>query len=203
MNNIPERPVLDRTKFPNLVIVGATASGKTSVAYQLAKILGFGFIDVDQRITERTGRSIPEIFEREGITRFREIESEALESLAGILNHVIVAGAGAIETPRNWELLRQLGPSIWLATPISEIVHRLIKFPDELAKRPFLAEALDIPSIREREAFLAARLQELEDRRIEKYSQADYRVTIGFATAETCALFIKELLIEGEVSSRP
>ncbi|MBC7660646.1 MAG: hypothetical protein H7249_13205 [Chitinophagaceae bacterium] len=200
MNNLPEHAALDRNKFPNLVIVGATASGKTTVAYQLSKVLGFGFIDVDQRIAEKAGRSIPEIFAQDGLNRFREIESEILSSLKGILNHVIVAGAGAIESEDNWTTLKQLGPSIWLATPVSEIVHRLMKFPEELAKRPFLAEALNIVSIREREEFLVARLQELEERRISKYRQSDYRVTIGFATADTCAQFIKQLLIETEVS---
>ena len=191
---------LDRNKFPNLVIVGATASGKTTVAYQLSKVLGFGFIDIDQRIAEKTGRTIPEIFAQDGVDRFREIESEILISLKGILNHIIVAGAGALESEDNWNSLRQLGPTIWLATPVSEIVHRLIKFPEELAKRPFLAEALNIASNREREAFLVARLKDLEERRITKYRMSDYRVTIGFATADTCAQFIKQLLIEGEVT---
>jgi len=199
LNNSSEHPALDRHKFPNLVIVGATASGKTTVAYQLSKVLGFGFIDIDQRIAEKAGRSIPQIFAQDGLSRFREIESEILFSLKGILNHVIVAGAGAIESDDNWSTLRQLGPSIWLATPVSEIVHRLIKFPEELAKRPFLAEALTIESIREREDFLVTRLKELEDKRIDKYRLADFRVTIGFATADTCAQFIKQLLIETEV----
>lgn len=199
MNNQSENQTLDRNKFPNLVIVGATASGKTTVAYQLSKVLGFGFIDIDQRIAAKAGRSIPEIFAQDGVNRFREIESEILFSLKGILNHVIVAGAGAIESEENWDHLRQLGPSIWLATPISEIVHRLIKFPDELAKRPFLAEAINIASIKEREVFLVQRLTDLEDRRITKYRQSDYRVTIGFATADTCAQFIKQILIQPEV----
>ncbi len=198
MNNFSGHPALDRHKFPNLVIVGATASGKTTVAYQLSKVLGFGFIDIDQRIAEKAGRSIPEIFAQDGPNRFREIESEILSSLHGILNHVIVAGAGAIESDDNWAHLSKLGPSIWLATPVSEIVHRLIKFPEELAKRPFLAEALSIVSIREREDFLVQRLKELEERRISKYRLADYRVTVGFATADTCAQFIKQLLIETE-----
>ena len=197
---MPEHKTLDRQKYPNLVIVGATASGKTTVAYQLSKVLGFGFIDIDQRIVEKAGRSISEIFAKDGVDVFRAIESEILESLQGILNHVIVAGAGAIESEKNWELLKAIGPSIWLATPIAEIVHRLTKFPEELEKRPMLADALKIEEPKAREAYLAERLKDLEDRRNSIYSQADHRVTIGFATADTCAQFIKQLLIESEVS---
>lgn len=199
MQYLPENKSFNRQKYPNLVIVGATASGKTTVAYQLSKVLGFGFIDIDQRISEKAGRTIPEIFAQDGIDRFREIESEILESLDGILNHVIVAGAGAIESEKNWDMLKRIGPSIWLATPIAEIVHRLMKFPDELAKRPMLSDALQIENPKSREEFLEAKLKELEDRRNSIYSQADHRVTIGFATADTCAQFIKQLLMEGEV----
>lgn len=199
MNNSPEPKTLDRQKYPNLVVVGATASGKTVVAYQLSKVLGFGFIDIDQRIAEKAGRSIPEIFAQGGAEKFREIETEVLGSLSGIQNHVIVAGAGALETAKNWETLKAIGPSIWLATPVAEIVHRLIKFPEELAKRPMLADALQIESTKSREEYLAAKLQELDERRASIYSQANHRVTIGFATADTCAQFIKQLLIEGEV----
>jgi shikimate kinase len=199
MHYLAEKKVLDRQKYPNLVIVGATASGKTTVAYQLSKVLGFGFIDIDQRIAEKAGRTIPEIFAREGVDRFREVETEILASLNGIQNHVIVAGAGAIESPKNWEILKGIGPSIWLATPIAEIVSRLIKFPEELQKRPMLSDALAIEDLKARENFLATKLKELEERRAAIYSQADHRVTIGFATADTCAQFIKQLLIEGEV----
>lgn len=194
-----EPKTLDRQKYPNLVIVGATASGKTTVAYQLSKVLGFGFIDIDQRIAEKAGKSIPEIFATDGIDRFRAIETEILISLEGIINHVIVAGAGAIESESNWEMLKKIGPTIWLATPIAEIVHRLLKFPDELKKRPMLSEALTIEDPKAREAHLAAKLQELEEKRAPIYGQADLRVTIGFATADTCAQFIKQILIEGEV----
>ncbi len=200
MNTSSEFKTLDRQKFPNLVIVGATASGKTTVAYQLSKVLGFGFIDLDQRIEEKAGYSIAEIFAKDGVEVFRQCESEILESLQGILNHVIVAGAGAIENAKNWELLKNIGPSIWLATPVAEIVHRLMKFPEELEKRPILADALKIENRKSREEFLAAKLKELDDRRVSIYSQADHRVTIGFATADTCAQFIKQLLIESEVS---
>lgn len=189
---------LNRKDFPNLVVVGGTATGKTTVAYQLSKVLGFGFLDVDQWIERSAGRSIHELFAASGVDGFREIETQALQALKGIQNHIIVPGAGALDRAENWEHLRQLGPSIWLATPISEVVHRLLKDKDELAKRPMLAGALEIADRRERESFLAERLKELEARRNEQYQQANYRVTIGFATADTCAQFIKQLLIEGQ-----
>lgn len=200
LKNSPMLPALNRKDFPNLVVVGGTATGKTTVAYQLSKVLGFGFLDVDQWIERSTGRTIQELFTSSGVEGFREIETQALQSLKGIQNHIIVPGAGAVDKVENWDHLRQLGPSIWLATPLAEVVHRLSKDREELAKRPMLAAALDIADRRERELFLMERLKELEARRNEQYKQATYRVTIGFATADTCAQFIKQLLIEGQAT---
>ena len=60
--NIIKHKVLDRTKFPNIIIVGATASGKSTVGYQLSRLLGIGFIDLDKWIEKKEGKSITEIF---------------------------------------------------------------------------------------------------------------------------------------------
>lgn len=192
-------PTLNRKIFPNIVIIGNTASGKTTVAYQLARILGFGVFDLDARIEAKLGRSIAEIFETEGEAFFRQLETDMLRSLAPILNHIIIPGGGAIESDENWELLRQLGPMICLATPQSEVIYRLLKNPEELEKRPMLAAALSVSDPKERQSVLESRLNELEVRREPRYKAADYAVTISFATAGTCAQFIKEILLERQI----
>lgn len=186
---------LNRKAFPNLVIIGGTASGKTTVAHQLAQLLGFGVIDLDAWIEKKAGRPIAAIFASEGEEAFRQMESDAIRSLGKILNHIVIPGGGALERDENWEMLKALGQTLWLATPLSEVVYRLMQDPEALAKRPKLAEALSIADPLERRRFLEQRLQELEERRMERYQAADYAVTIGFATAGTCAQFIKELLL--------
>lgn len=186
---------LDRKAFPNLIIIGGTASGKTTVAHQLAQLLGFGVIDLDAWIEKKAQKSITAIFESEGEEGFRERETEAIRSLGRILNHIIIPGGGALERDENWQLLGELGQTLWLATPLSEVVYRLMQNPEELLKRPKLAEALKIEDRDARRRFLEQRIEELEARRMNRYQAADYAVTIGFATAGTCAQFIKELLL--------
>ncbi len=195
MKKYYDLPSLNRKVFPNLVIIGSTASGKTTVAHQLAKLLGFGVIDLDLWIEKKAGRTVVDIFKSEGEEAFRQMETDAIRSLSKILNHIIIPGGGAIERDENWELLKELGQTLWLATPQSEVLYRLLRDEGELSKRPKLAEALAIADIGERRRFLETRLQELEERRLPRYEAADYAVTIGFATAGTCAQFIKELLL--------
>ena len=97
MKKVLEYPTLNRKQFPNLVVVGATASGKTTVAYQLARLIGFGVLDLDDWIEKKQGRRIEDIFAQEGEAAFRQMETEALEAIGGILNHIIIPGAGAVE----------------------------------------------------------------------------------------------------------
>jgi shikimate kinase len=194
-----EYPTLNRKQFPNLVVVGATASGKTTVAYQLARLIGFGVLDLDQWIEKKQGRTIDDIFAQEGEDSFRRMETDALGDISGILNHIIIPGAGAVEREENLELMRRLGPTIWLATPMSEVVYRLMQRPEELDKRPMLIAARDIGDRQQKQAYLEERLGEMESRRLDRYRQADYAMTISFATAGTCAQFIKNLLVSSEV----
>jgi len=199
LKKVVEYPTLNRKQFPNLVVVGATASGKTTIAYQLARLIGFGVLDLDQWIERKQGRSIEDIFAQDGEDAFRTMETEALGAIEGILNHIIIPGAGAVEREENLELMRRLGPTIWLATPMSEVVYRLLQRPEELEKRPMLVAAKEIPDRQQRQAYLEERLGQLESRRLKQYQQADYAMTISFATAGTCAQFIKNLLLSSEV----
>lgn len=200
MKKVLEYPTLNRKQFPNIVVVGATASGKTTVAYQLARLIGFGVLDLDQWIEKKAGRTIESIFAQDGEDTFRRLETEALGEISGILNHIIIPGAGAVEREENLELMRRLGPTIWLATPMSEVVYRLMQRPEELEKRPMLIAARDIADRQQRQAYLEERLGEMESRRVDRYRQADYAMTISFATAGTCAQFIKNLLLSSEAS---
>ncbi|WP_176736380.1 shikimate kinase [Oligoflexus tunisiensis] len=199
MKKVLEYPTLNRKQFPNIVVVGATASGKTTVAYQLARLIGFGVLDLDDWIEKKQGRRVEDIFAQEGEDAFRQMETDALSAIGGILNHIIIPGAGAVEREENLDLMRRLGPTIWLATPMSEVVYRLMQRPEELEKRPMLIEARDITDRQQRQAYLEERLGQMEQRRVDRYRQADYAMTISFATAGTCAQFIKNLLLSTEV----
>ena len=191
-------PLVNRMDIPNVVLVGGTGSGKSSVGRVLASLLGFGVIDLDAMLEKKQGREIAAIFAEEGEHRFRELETELIESLSGIRNHVIITGAGAVEKERNWENLGRLGRIVWMATPIGEVVNRFLMRPGELEKRPLLAKAVEIEDKEERYRFIQDRLQELQDRRQERYSQASCTLVNSFSTPEAAALMIKNMLESGE-----
>ena len=85
----------------NLVLTGPPGSGKTTVGQLCAQKLNRQFVDVDEHIVAKTGRSIPELFSEQGETTFRALETEAIAELAAQDNLVIAPGGGALEYPAN------------------------------------------------------------------------------------------------------
>ncbi len=67
--------------FSNIIIIGITGVGKTTVGKELARCLEKEFIDLDKRIETICGVDIPTIFEIEGEAGFRERESEELKRI--------------------------------------------------------------------------------------------------------------------------
>src|SRR6266481_2095576 len=66
----------------NVVLVGFMGAGKSSVGRLLARRMGRCFVETDDMITAREGRSIPEIFAERGEAHFRALEEETVRLLA-------------------------------------------------------------------------------------------------------------------------
>jgi shikimate kinase len=92
-----------------LAIVGYMGSGKSTVGRIVAEALGWEFIDLDRRIEERVGLSIPELFESSGEPFFRDLERrELLDALDGPAERVISCGGGVVVDPRNRNRLMEV-----------------------------------------------------------------------------------------------
>ena len=102
-----------------IVITGFMGSGKTSVARELARRLNLTVVDLDERITEREGRSSAQLIIDEGEKAFRAIESEILrELLEKDTGSVIALGGGAWIEDVNRNLINQHSClSVWLDVP--------------------------------------------------------------------------------------
>ena len=91
----------------NLYLVGLPGAGKTTVGRIVARRLNLRFVDLDRLISQREGRSVPELF-REDEQAFRKKESEALFWVRDTLDRCVVAtGGGIVERPENVDLLRE------------------------------------------------------------------------------------------------
>jgi shikimate kinase len=98
----------------NIVLVGFMGAGKSSVGLELARLTGLRLVDLDRLIVDRQGRSIKDIFAAEGEGAFRGYETEALCSLSDAAGLVVATGGGVVGRPDNWELMRRMGPVVYL-----------------------------------------------------------------------------------------
>ena len=98
-----------RAEVLNLVLIGMPGSGKTRIGRMLAEKLGRPFVDCDEAIERRAGRSIPAIFARDGEAAFRDLESRVIGDLGREKGQVIATGGGAVLRGGNVRTLRQNG----------------------------------------------------------------------------------------------
>lgn len=101
----------------NLVLIGMSGCGKTTLGRLAAERLGKGFVDTDEKIVERIGMPISAFFAQNGEAAFREIETEVLREVSAQNGLVISTGGGVVKNPENIRLLKQNGKLIWLKRP--------------------------------------------------------------------------------------
>lgn len=89
----------------NIALIGYRGSGKTTIGRRLADRLWWPFVDLDQLIVMRAGKSIREIFEQQGEQKFRDLETESLAFVLKSNDQVIALGGGALVRPENRQLL--------------------------------------------------------------------------------------------------
>jgi len=109
-------------------------AGKSVCGKLLARRLGRCFVETDDMIVAREGRSIPEIFHQAGEPRFRQLEAEALEALKLKSGEVIATGGGMPCREGRMELLRELGTVVWLDGDVRELHTRATR----IGNRPML-----------------------------------------------------------------
>lgn len=110
------------TDKQNIVLIGMPGCGKSSIGKALQILLKRDFIDTDELIVEKAGKSIPEIFASQGETGFRELESQVISEISLRQGLIIATGGGAILQSRNERALRQNGVLVFLDRPLTELV---------------------------------------------------------------------------------
>ena len=100
-------------------------TGKSAVAAVLADKLGWSMVDTDERIVSEAGMSIPDIFERFGEPRFRELESEVLRRVTMQNRQVIATGGGAVLAEQNRRQMLENGLVVALVADPETIIQRV------------------------------------------------------------------------------
>ena len=98
-----------RREMGNIVLIGMPGSGKSSIGQLLADLTGREAVDIDQKIMDRAGCSIPEIFAQGGEAAFRALEREETAKAGALTGKILLTGGGVVKTPENYGALRQNG----------------------------------------------------------------------------------------------
>lgn len=109
----------------NIILIGMMGTGKSTVGRLVADSLGYTLIDLDTEIEKLDGRTIPEMFEADGESYFREAESAALRSVLLRKGIVVASGGGAVLSTENCEAMKQGGWVVALTADAASIVERV------------------------------------------------------------------------------
>lgn len=123
----------------NIILVGITGVGKTTIGRALAKTINATFIDLDKSIELSCGVDIPTIFAIEGEHGFRRRESDELIKVINGKNYILSTGGGCVILDSNRHAIQDSGSLvIQLVADVDVIVERVAH---SFNKRPLLGRA--------------------------------------------------------------
>ena len=120
-----------------IFLIGFMGCGKTYWGKKLSEKLKMPFFDLDDKIAENEGKSIPEIFAREGEEYFRLLEKDVLHLLTESHETFVMATGGG--TPcfyNNIDYLKKKGTVVWINCSTDCLYQRLLK---EKSQRPLIS----------------------------------------------------------------
>ena len=102
----------------NIVLIGFMGCGKSTFGKKISKKLNYQFVDTDKWIEKQQGQTISSIFATQGEAAFRQMETEAAQTLSKEEGLVLSTGGGMVKTPKTMEALCQNAIVVYLkATP--------------------------------------------------------------------------------------
>ena len=171
-----ERPLIRE----NVFITGFSGTGKTTTGHEVARLLGWKFVDTDDLIVASERMAIEDIFSRHGEEEFRRIERETLKTVARSRHQVVSTGGGVIMDERNRAVMDRAGVVVLLEARPDTLVRRLRQQEaddgDDLVARPML-DADD----------LVERIHSLKAQRQFNYTRAHWTVHTDFLSPTQAA----------------
>ncbi|MCB0578941.1 MAG: shikimate kinase [Phaeodactylibacter sp.] len=138
-----------------IFLIGFMGSGKSFTGRRLAQQAGMRFVDLDEWVENKEGRSIRAIFGEKGEPYFRKAERDALRDMLQFPDVVVSCGGGTPCFHQNMPWMNEQGVTIYLRAPVSLLARRLA---GQQGHRPLL----DKMGRHEMEAFIRSKLEERE-----------------------------------------
>ena len=168
----------------NIILIGFSGTGKTLVGKEVARLLGWDFVDTDQEIEEAAGKPVHRIFAEEGEAEFRDREKTALRAACEGERRVVSTGGGSPVDEENRATMLSQGVVVCLDAEHAAIYRRLTEDTgNSVAGRPMLSgpEPMD-------------RITALKEKRRPSYAAAHHTVSTDGLTVEEVALEVVSLL---------
>lgn len=174
----------------NLILVGPTGAGKTSIGRRIAERFGLRFVDVDQLITERSGASIPTLFEHVGETGFRERETATLRNVLADGGQLVSTGGGAVLDAGNRQLIGRSGYVVYLQVDVEAQLKRL----GRCTNRPLLQQTDRAQTLHDMASLRQPLYAEIADLTLD---------TSRLTPAEATIQLTRQLLLHWQRTERP
>lgn len=111
---------------PRILLVGMMGAGKTTTGELVARRLGWDYRDSDADVEALTGRTVPELFARDGEAAFRKAEAKVLaDACMRERPEVISVAGGAVLNEDNRKLIRESGTVVWLRADPQRLAERV------------------------------------------------------------------------------
>lgn len=121
----------------HIFFVGFLGAGKSTLARNLGSLFHRPSVDTD-RIAERIlGKPIAQVFFEDGEAAFRDAETRGLATLLAKKSLLVSCGGGIVETPRNIDLMHEMGTVVFLDGDLSDSLRQI----RNTARRPDLGDA--------------------------------------------------------------
>lgn len=124
----------------NIALVGFRCTGKTVTGKALARRCSLEFVDTDDIIEARAGKSIARVFEDDGEAAFRALETNVVAEVCAREGLVVSPGGGALMNPENLESIRHSCFVALLTADVETILQRMESDPASAANRPALTD---------------------------------------------------------------
>jgi XRE family aerobic/anaerobic benzoate catabolism transcriptional regulator len=168
------------TALPLIALLGLRGAGKTTIGRRLARRLHVPFVELDRRVEEAAGLTLPEVFALHGEQYYRRLERATLEQvLAEGRPLVLATGGGIVVSPETYALLKRRALTIWLRAQPEDHWNRVVQQGD---RRPMA----DNPQA-------MAELRRLLAAREPLYAQARHRVDTSRLGVDQAVLAIEGL----------
>jgi len=131
----------------NIFLIGFRGTGKTTIGKIISRMLDREFIDADEYLEQKEGKTVKDIFDEGGEKLFREMESRVIAELCLLDNKIIATGGGVILREENEKKLKKNGVLILLTADVDTIYKRIYRDKFTQQKRPSLTDRNGYPEI--------------------------------------------------------